>query len=151
MPRKKCVRKIICSPNVTFFKPSGIPLKDLEEIVLHLDELEAIRLVDGEGKYHAEAAECMGVSRQTIGRILESARKKVAHAIVSGIAIRIENVELKNNDMSNLNSKGPNNEGKCTGRGLGKCNSNKTDKQKGAMGKGLGKRRKAGKFDAEME
>jgi predicted DNA-binding protein (UPF0251 family) len=72
------------------FKPAGIPASSLEEVVLQLDELEAIRLVDLECLYQEAAAEKMGVSRQTLGRIVESARKKVAGALIQGKALRIE-------------------------------------------------------------
>ncbi len=58
-----------------------------DEVLLTPDELEAIRLCDGEGLYHEEAAERMGVSRQTLGRILSAARKKVALALTQGHAI----------------------------------------------------------------
>jgi len=56
----------------------------IEEVVVSVDELEAIRLADFEGLYQAEAAEKMQVSRQTFGRILESAHKKIAGALVEG-------------------------------------------------------------------
>ncbi len=62
----------------------------LEEVSLSLDELEAIRLADYEGRYHEEAATGMKVSRATFGRILNTARSKVAEAIVYGKALRIE-------------------------------------------------------------
>lgn len=59
-------------------------------MVLTLDELEAIRLADLEGLGHEEAAQRMNVSRQTFGRIVEQARKKVAAALVNGRGIGIE-------------------------------------------------------------
>jgi predicted DNA-binding protein (UPF0251 family) len=62
----------------------------LEEIVLAMDELEAIRLADLEGLYQDAAAERMGVSRQTFGRIIQSARRKVAETLTRGLALRIE-------------------------------------------------------------
>jgi len=62
----------------------------LEEVSLSLDELEAIRLADYEGRYHEEAATGMKVSRATFGRILNEAHRKVAEAIVYGKALRIE-------------------------------------------------------------
>jgi uncharacterized protein len=62
----------------------------LEEVSLSLDELEAIRLADYEGRYHEDAATWMKVSRATFGRILNKARSKVAEAIVHGKALRIE-------------------------------------------------------------
>ena len=84
----KC-RRISCSPAARYFKPIGIPLRDLEEIVLGMDELEAMRLADLEGLYQVDAAEKMGVSRQTIGNILNSAHRKLADALLNGKALRI--------------------------------------------------------------
>jgi predicted DNA-binding protein (UPF0251 family) len=72
------------------FKPAGVPKKDLEEVVLHADEFEALRLADLEGQYHVQAAEKMGISRQTFGRILSSARQKTAEALVKGCALLLE-------------------------------------------------------------
>lgn len=85
----KC-RRIRCAPATRYFKPQGIPLRNLEEIVLGLDELEAMRLADLEGLYQAEAAAQMGVSRQTIDNILNSAHAKLADALLNGKALRIE-------------------------------------------------------------
>lgn len=90
MSRPPCPRKIAHSPPATYFKPAGIPLRDLEEINLGPDELEAMRLADCEDLYHQEAAEHMGVSRQTFDRIVRRARQKVAAALVRGHALRIE-------------------------------------------------------------
>jgi predicted DNA-binding protein (UPF0251 family) len=77
-------------PGCRLFKPAGVPARELEEIVLLLDELEAMRLADFEGLYQEEAAERMHVSRPTFGRIVESARRKIARALLEGQAIRIE-------------------------------------------------------------
>jgi predicted DNA-binding protein (UPF0251 family) len=71
MPRPFLCRTIEQVPTVTFFKPQGVPLRDLEVVRLALDELEAMRLVDLDGLYQEEAAVQMGVSRPTLGRILE--------------------------------------------------------------------------------
>ena len=90
MPRPCCCRRVAGPPHCVMFKPAGIPASSLEEVVLQLDELEAIRLVDLEGLYQEAAAEKMAVSRQTLGRIVESARKKVAEAVVRGKVLRIE-------------------------------------------------------------
>lgn len=78
------------TPLATYYKPAGVPLAALEEQVLTLDELEALRLADLEGLYQEEAARRMNVSRPTFGRIVESARSKVARALVNGQALRIE-------------------------------------------------------------
>jgi len=90
MSRPKKCRCIHCTPNTAYFKPKGIPIFELEEVSLSLDELEAIRLADYEGRYHEEAAKKMEVSRATFGRILSKARNKVAEVIVDGKALRIE-------------------------------------------------------------
>ena len=89
MPRPRCHRRITHSPPADYFKPRGIPLCDLKEIELAADELEALRLADLNGLYRKDAAEKMGVSRQTFDRIVRSARAKVAEALVEGHALRI--------------------------------------------------------------
>jgi len=90
MPRPKCTREIETLPAISWFKPAGVPMHNLEEVVLTLDEIEAVRLADAEGLYQEQVAEQMKVSRPTVGRILASARKKIAEALVQGKAIRME-------------------------------------------------------------
>ncbi len=77
-------------PKVTCFMPEGISPAKLENVVLSIDEVEAIRLADKLGLYQVEAAGRMKVSRQTFGRIVQSARRKVAEALVDGKTICIE-------------------------------------------------------------
>lgn len=86
----KC-RTVSCDVSARYFKPQGIPLRDLEEIELSLDEVEAIRLADIEDLYQADAAAKMGVSRQTFGNIIARAHKKIATALLQGKALRICN------------------------------------------------------------
>lgn len=90
MSRPKKYRCIKCMPDATYFKPRGIPLIELEEISITMDELEAIRLADYERLYHEDAAERMKISRQTFGRILYEAHKKVAECLIKGKALKIE-------------------------------------------------------------
>ncbi|MDK2823958.1 MAG: uncharacterized protein PWQ67_772 [Clostridia bacterium] len=90
MPRPPKCRRVEFEPIHTYFKPAGIPKHQLEELVLSVEELEAIRLKDREGLEQAECAEKMHVSRPTFQRILMSARSKLAEAIVEGKAIRVE-------------------------------------------------------------
>lgn len=75
---------------VSYFKPQGIPLVSLSEVVLTLDGYEALRLVDVEGLDQQEAAGRMGVSRSTLSRILAEARRTMATAVTRGLALRIE-------------------------------------------------------------
>jgi predicted DNA-binding protein (UPF0251 family)/predicted Fe-Mo cluster-binding NifX family protein len=72
------------------FLPSGASGRGAETVVLTLDEAEALRLADLEGLYQQAAAQHMGVSRQTFGRIIESARRKTADALLNGKRLRIE-------------------------------------------------------------
>jgi predicted DNA-binding protein (UPF0251 family) len=90
MPKPKKDRFVLQPPAVAYFKPQGIPMFQLDQIVLSVDEYEALRLVDYEGLQQKQAAERMEVSRATCARILESAHRKVAEALTGGKAIRIE-------------------------------------------------------------
>jgi predicted DNA-binding protein (UPF0251 family) len=96
MPRPVKWRRVDSVPSVTHFKPAGIPLHSLEEVNLTVEEVEAIRLKDVEGLEQEECAQSMQISRPTFHRVLESARKKLADALLNGKAIRIEggNFEL---------------------------------------------------------
>lgn len=92
----KC-RRIGFVPDVLYFKPAGIPMRDLEEVELTLDELEAIRLADLKGLYQEDAAGHMNISRQTFANILVSAHNKIAEYLILGKALRIEGgiIEMK--------------------------------------------------------
>jgi predicted DNA-binding protein (UPF0251 family) len=85
----KC-RTIGCRPDTNYFKPRGIPLDELEEITLGIDEFEAVRLADLLGLYQEEAAVKMKVSRQTFGNMIAVARKKIADCLANGKALKIE-------------------------------------------------------------
>jgi uncharacterized protein len=94
MPRPKCYRNVCGVPDKNYFKPRGIPVSELEEVVLCLDEYEAIRLADYEQLYQEEAATRMNISRQTFGRIIETAHKKIADVLMNGKALKIEGGEV---------------------------------------------------------
>ncbi len=93
MPRPKCYRNVCGVPDKNYFKPRGIPAAELEEVVLNLDEYEAIRLADHEQLYQEDAATRMNISRQTFGRIIEAAHKKIADVLINGKALKIEDGE----------------------------------------------------------
>lgn len=90
MPRPCKCRCVCGGPRVDYFKPRAVPISELEEVVLTVDEYEAIRLADLEELYQVKAAQEMKISRQTFGNIVISAHKKVADAIVNAKALRIE-------------------------------------------------------------
>jgi predicted DNA-binding protein (UPF0251 family) len=90
MPRPRCLRRVACRLSSSLFKPAGIPAARLQQTVMTLDELEAIRLADLQGLYHEAAALRMKVSRQTFGRIIESAHRKVADALIHGKALQLK-------------------------------------------------------------
>jgi predicted DNA-binding protein (UPF0251 family)/predicted Fe-Mo cluster-binding NifX family protein len=94
MPRPINERRLGAPIPSRVMKPAGIPARDLEEVRLGFDEAEALRLADLAGLYQEAAARSMGVSRQTFGRIVETARRKVADAILNGKALRIDGGEI---------------------------------------------------------
>ena len=90
MPRPRRNRRITCYPETTYFKPLGIPMQKLKQIVLSFEEFEALRLKNFLEKDQKEIAEKMGVSQSTVHRMLMQAYKKIAEAIVQSKAIKIE-------------------------------------------------------------
>ncbi|MBI4805240.1 MAG: DUF134 domain-containing protein [Desulfovibrio sp.] len=142
MPRPRRCCRVSGEPTCRKFKPSGIPARELEEVTLAVEELEALRLGDMEGLYHETAAQMMGVSRATFGRILQDGRKKVATALVSGQALKIDG---GNYEMSEQK------EHVCCGRGR----KNRTEAGEaagcGCEGKGHGHQRHGGAGECKGE
>ena len=92
IPRGRNPRRVRCEPTQYYFKPRGIPMKDIpDQVDITIEELEAIRLTDLEGITQKDAAMKMNISQSTISRHLESVRKKIATALILGYAIRIAN------------------------------------------------------------
>jgi len=91
MSRPRLYRRIRFYPPSYYFKPVGIPLRTLDVVCLTLEEGESLRLKYKEGLSQIIAAKQMETSRSTFQRILSSAYKKIALAIVEGKAIRIMN------------------------------------------------------------
>jgi len=89
MTRPRKIRNVCFCPKVNFFKPRGIPLRELEVIRLFPDEFETARLIDVMGFDQDRAAKEIGVSRVTIQRIYKNARRKIADCLVSGKALMI--------------------------------------------------------------
>ena len=145
MARPQCPRQVGCAPRCRIFKPAGIPRTELDEVRLQLDELEALRLADLEGRNHEHAAETMGVSRATFGRVLENARRKVAEALTQSKAILIEggNVEMMNERTFACTQCGNRwNEPRGTGRPAAcpKCQHAELHRVNKSGGEGCGKR-----------
>jgi predicted DNA-binding protein (UPF0251 family) len=90
MTRPKKLRCLRFRPGVHYFKPQGIPLRQLEEVVLLPDELEALKLHDIDGLNQVGGSVKMKISQPTFARTLDKAYKKLADAIINGKAIRIE-------------------------------------------------------------
>jgi uncharacterized protein len=85
--KPRCVGQ---KPEACYFKPRGIPLRDLEQVIITLDEVEALRLKNLKGMNQTVAAQKMGVSQSTYQRILVAAHRKIADALFNGKAIKIE-------------------------------------------------------------
>lgn len=90
MPRPRMCRRVGFKPAVNYFKPAGVPLSALKEVILTIDEIEAIRLKDLENMEQEKAAEEMHISQPTFNRLLKSARKKISESLIQGKAIKIE-------------------------------------------------------------
>ena len=89
-PRPRKPRRCGCPyrpPGSLVFKPAGTPLKQLERVAIGRDELEAMRLCDGEGLSQQAAGERMGVSRGTVQRLVTAARGKLIRAVIEGQAL----------------------------------------------------------------
>ena len=132
MPRPCCLRHVNHSPAAVYFKPAGVPACTLEQVTLTLDEVEALRLADLQGLYQEEAGRQMKVSRATFARIVESARRKVADALIHGKALRLEGGTITIKGETNTPGKaaaGPNRAERgaaggscgCGQRGKGRC------------------------------
>jgi len=90
MSRPCRTRRVCCQPDANYFKPRGIPVDELEEVILNIDELEAIRLAGLEGMYQEDAAKKMNISRQTFGNIINAAHNKIADVLLNAKALKIK-------------------------------------------------------------
>lgn len=89
MPRPRLCRRIRFNPQITYFKPQGIPMRFLDEVELTSEELEALRLKNIKNLDQKECAEEMKTSQSTFQRILSSAYKKISLALIKGQAIKV--------------------------------------------------------------
>ena len=89
-PRCKKPRNCKCSFKGKAFKPTCIPMSEVERIPLLREELEALKLCDLDGMTQEQAGIKMGISRGTVQRILASARRKTALALSKGRALVFE-------------------------------------------------------------
>jgi hypothetical protein len=87
-PKKK--RLVSCDTKDRCFKPRCKKMIELEEVVLHLDEFEVIKLAHIDELQQTEIAEKMSIHRSTVSRVLASANKKIADALIHIKAIRVE-------------------------------------------------------------
>lgn len=95
MPRPRMKRNIANNPVARFYKPQGLKMRDLKQIILSYDQLEALRLADAEKMDQVEAAKLMNISRSTFSRLVNEARTTVATALTNGWALKIEGGDFK--------------------------------------------------------
>lgn len=88
MPRKVTLRKVVEPPRFKGYRPYGVNVKSKESVELLYEEYEALKLADYDLMHHQEASKLMGISRATFARIYESARRKMAKALVEAKPIR---------------------------------------------------------------
>jgi len=89
MPRPRLHRRIKFNPEVTYFKPQGVPLRHLEIVELSYEEIEAMRLKNVDNLDQIECAQKMKTSQSTFQRILASANRKISQALVLGKGVKI--------------------------------------------------------------
>lgn len=89
MPRPCIRRRMRFNPQIDYFKPQGVPMQRLEEVILLPDELEAIKLHDVDGLDQVTSSKKMNISQPTFARILDRAYKKIAISIIKGKALKI--------------------------------------------------------------
>ncbi len=89
MPRPRLFRRIKFNPNVTYFKPQGVPMRFLDIVELTTEEMEALRLKNEKGLDQVKCAKLMKTSQSTFQRILSGSYKKIAEALLKGKAIKI--------------------------------------------------------------
>ena len=82
-------KNIRFQPNITYFKPQGVPMRNLETVILTIEELEAYRLRHLENLDQEEGAKRLKTSTSTYQRILYRAYAKIGEALVKGKAIKI--------------------------------------------------------------
>jgi len=140
MVRPRKLKFVNFVPEITYFKPQGVPLRDLDEVVLTLDELESLRLSDFDNLSQSEGADKMQVHQSTFQRTLIRARKKLTDALIGGKAIKIFGGQYK---MPKGDRTGPEGNGPRTGRKQGLCSGNdkpgfeSTEVPRQGMGRGL--------------
>jgi len=92
MPRPRLCRRIRFNPQITYFKPQGVPMRHLEVVELSTEEVEALRLKNIKELDQVDCAEKMNTSQSTFQRILTSANKKITNALIGGKAIQIKKI-----------------------------------------------------------
>lgn len=121
MGRPRKCRWVESKPGITFFKPQGIPLRSLEQTVITVDELEAMRLADYLEMTQEEVAQKMQVSRPTVTRMLARAHRAVAEALVHGKAICIEGGDYRLGQQCNSCGQWAEQEGEAPGQDCCTC------------------------------
>lgn len=106
MPRPRHCRQVCFQPGITYFKPAMVPITGLEEVILTVDEFEAIRLKDADGLEQEQSAKRMNISQPTFHRLYLEARRKIADVIVNGKALRIEGGNYEINPQHKSGRKG---------------------------------------------
>lgn len=106
MPRPRRCRQVGFEPGITYFKPAGIPMTDLEDVILTVDEFEAIRLKDVDRLEQEQCAQHMNISQPTFHRLYLEARRKIADVIVNAKALKIEGGTYEINPQQNGSRKG---------------------------------------------
>ncbi len=102
MPRPRKHRKVCCLPKNNVFTPNNGHDATVDPVIMTVDEYETIRLIDNEGFSQEECSGYMKIARTTVQQIYNNARKKIAHALVDGLILKIEGGDYQLCDGSEL-------------------------------------------------
>ena len=144
MPRPRKRRRVRGTYREYYYKPQGVALSGLSHVTLTFDEIESLNYVDMQGMTMDAAAKRMDVSKPTLCRIVNGARKKMADAIINGKAINLKNYNITNKTMPNLDGTGPDAQGPKTGREMGDCDGAKPRNANQPLRRGIGFGRRPG-------
>lgn len=100
MPRPRKCRCVSSDLVNYYYKPRGVKISELQQVILKHDQLEALKLADAEQMNQEEACKLMNISRSTFSRLVNGARKIVAQALINGWAIKIEEGIFRKNKCS---------------------------------------------------
>lgn len=134
MPRPFKQKRVFCNPRSDYFKPADIPMRELEQVEITIEELESLRLDSLLQLNQQESADKMGIHQSTFARTAARARQKIADALIHSKSILIN----RGDNMPGGDRTGPQGKGPKTGLQLGDCEGATPVQRGNGLGRGQG-------------